>query len=122
MTKDIPVMLATCRQQAEQLRRLSRLASLRESGEITLSSDALFHAAVIIESLCAASEKSVEGLARLDRSETQLIGERDQVINALDGMYEAVLGKPPEWSSAYGFDDAINEVAEHMFSLEGHQV
>lgn len=115
-------MLAGCRLQAENLRRLSRTASLRENGEISMSSEALFHAAVIIESLCAASEKAVEGIARLDRSEIQLISERDQVIDALDGMYEAVLGRKPEWSSAFGFSDAINEVAEHMFSLEGAQL
>ncbi|MDN4346301.1 hypothetical protein OA807_25360, partial [Citrobacter freundii] len=80
-------MLMTCRQQAEQLRRLSGLAERRESGEICMSANALFQAAVIIESLISANEKALEGIARLDRSETQLIGERDQVIAALDSMY-----------------------------------
>lgn len=89
-------MLMTCRQQAEQLRRLSGLAERRESGEICMSANALFQAAVIIESLISANEKALEGIARLDRSETQLIGERDQVIAALDSMYEAVTGAPPE--------------------------
>lgn len=35
-------MLMTCRQQAEQLRRLSGLAERRESGEIGMSANALF--------------------------------------------------------------------------------
>ncbi|EKN0239172.1 TPA: hypothetical protein R4Y31_005301 [Citrobacter freundii] len=111
-------MLMTCRQQAEQLRRLSGLAGLRESGEIGMSANALFQAAVIIESLISANEKALEGIARLDRSETQLIGERDQVIAALDSMYEAVTGAPPEWSNAFGFTDAINDVTERIFELE----
>lgn len=62
-------MLMTCRQQAEQLRRLSGLAERRESGEICMSANALFQAAVIIESLISANEKALEGIARLDRSE-----------------------------------------------------
>ncbi|ASD59786.1 MULTISPECIES: hypothetical protein [unclassified Enterobacter cloacae complex] len=111
-------MLMTCRQQAEQLRRLSGLAGLRESGEIGMSANALFQVAVIIESLISANEKALEGIARLDRSETQLIGERDQVIAALDSMYEAVTGAPPEWSNAFGFTDAINDVTERIFELE----
>ncbi|ELZ9358314.1 hypothetical protein U1T65_003317 [Citrobacter freundii] len=111
-------MLMTCRQQAEQFRRLSGLAELRESGEIGMSANALFQAAVIIESLISANEKALEGIARLDRSETLLIGERDQVIAALDSMYEAVTGTPPEWSSAFGFTDAINDVTERIFELE----
>lgn len=115
-------MLMACRQQAVQLRRLSQLANLRESGEIAMSGHALLQAATMIESLCGANEKALEGIERLDRSETQLIGERDQVIAALDGMYEAVTGTPPEWSSAFGFTDAINEVTERIFELEnaGH--
>jgi hypothetical protein len=87
-----------------------------------MSGHALLQAAAIIESLCGANEKALEGIERLDRSETQLIGERDQVIAALDGMYEAVTGTPPEWSSAFGFTDAISEVTERIFELEnaGH--
>ncbi|MDM3323007.1 hypothetical protein OGV38_07720 [Citrobacter sp. Cb080] len=94
-------MLMTCRQQAEQLRRLSGLAERRESGEIGMSVNALFQAAVIIDSLISANEKALEGIARLDRSETQLIGERDQVIAVLDSMYEAVTGAPPRSGVAH---------------------
>lgn len=115
----LPEMMATCREQAGHLRRLAVLAKQCESGEIGMSSTALVHAAVVIESLCNAGEKALEGIARLDRSETQLIGERDQVINALDEMYEAVLGQPPEWSSAYGFNNAIDDVATRIHQLEG---
>ncbi|BBV67835.1 hypothetical protein STW0522KLE44_42230 [Klebsiella sp. STW0522-44] len=118
MTRDIPDMLAKCREQAEHIRRLSRLAEQRESGEIGLSSAGLFQMAIIVESLCAATEKALEGIARLDRSETQLIVERDSALSALAGMYEAVTGHPPEWSSVFGFSDAINDVAERIFELE----
>ncbi|QLR62484.1 hypothetical protein HV341_10590 [Citrobacter sp. RHBSTW-00976] len=115
----LPEMMMTCREQAGHLRRLAVLAKQTECGEIGLSSTALVHAAVVIESLCNAGENALAGIARLDRSETQLIGERDQVINALDGMYKAVLGHPPEWSSAYGFNDAIDDVATRIQQLEG---
>ena len=76
----------------------------------------------MIDSLCNATERAIEGIARLDRSETQLIAERDQVIAALDSMYEAVTGAPPEWSSAFGFTDAIEDVTSRIFDLEnpGH--
>ncbi|EMB4323671.1 hypothetical protein RJ492_004913 [Pluralibacter gergoviae] len=117
--KTIPDMLISCRKQSEHLRRLARLAQLREGGEILLSSDALLHSAVIIESLCAASEKAVQGIARLDRSETKLIEERDGLIQVVEELYQTVMGVPPEWSSAYGFTDAINDVAGHILELEG---
>lgn len=114
--------LINCRQQAEQLRRLAGLADLRESGEIGMSGPALFQAGVVTDSLCNATERAIEGIARLDRSETQLIAERDQVIAALESMYEAVTGAPPEWSSAFGFTDAIEDVTSRIFDLEnpGH--
>lgn len=115
-------MLAGCRLQAENLRRLSRTASLRENGEISMSSEALFHAAVIIESLCAASEKAVEGIARLDRSETQLIVERDAAEETLAGVYEAVMGHAPVWSNVFTYTDAIDEVARHVKKLGAQQV
>ena len=100
--------LINCRQQAEQLRRLAGLADLRESGEIGMSGPALFQAGVVIDSLCNATERAIEGI--------------DQVIAVLDSMYEAVTGAPPEWSSAFGFTDAIEDVTSRIFDLEnpGH--
>ncbi|AFJ48067.1 hypothetical protein [Shimwellia blattae] len=112
--KTIPDMLISCRKQSEHLRRLARLAQLREGGEILLSSDALLHSAVIIESLCAASEKAVQDIARMDRSEMQLIVERDAAEETLSAIYEAVTGAAPEWSNVFTYMDAIDEVNELM--------
>lgn len=112
--KTIPDMLISCRKQSEHLRRLARLAELREGGEILLSSDALLHSAVIIESLCAASEKAVQDIARMDRSEMQLIVERDAAEETLSAIYEAVTGAAPEWSNVFTYMDAIDEVNELM--------
>ena len=115
----LPEMMMTCREQAGHLRRLAVLAKQCESGEIGLSSTALVHAAVVIESLCNAGEKALAGIARLDRSETQLIGERDDAEEALSDMYDAVMGRKPEWSNMFSFSDAIEEVAMRIQQLEG---
>lgn len=115
----LPEMMATCREQAGHLRRLAVLAKQCESGEIGMSSTCLVHAAVVIESLCSAGEKALEGIARLDRSETQLIGERDDAEEALGDMYDAVMGRKPEWSNMFSFSDAIEEVATRIHQLEG---
>ncbi|CAM7889375.1 Phage protein [Citrobacter freundii] len=115
----LPEMMMTCREQAGHLRRLSVLAKQCESGEIGMSSIALVHAAVVIESLCGAAEKALEGIARLDRSETQLIQERDDAEDALSDMYGAAIGRKPEWSNMFNFSDAIEEVATRIHQLEG---
>lgn len=115
----LPEMMATCREQAGHLRRLAALAKQCESGEIGMPSTALVHAAVVIESLCGAGEKALEGIARLDRSETQLIQERDDAEEALSDMYDAVMGRKPEWSNMFSFSDAIEEVAMRIHQLEG---
>ncbi|KFB97764.1 hypothetical protein GTGU_04632, partial [Trabulsiella guamensis ATCC 49490] len=98
--------------------RLARLAEQRESGEIGLSGDAIFQAAIIIESLCGATEKAVEGIERLERSETQLIDERDMAETALADMYMAVTGEPPEWSNHFTFGDAVERVKERLTQIE----
>lgn len=115
----LPEMMANCREQAGHLRRLAGLAKQRESGEIGMSATALVHAAAVIESLCGAAEKALEGIARLDRSETQLIQERDDTEDALSNMYESVMGRKPEWSNMFSFSDAIDDVATRIHQLEG---
>lgn len=70
-------LVMTCRHQASQLRRLSRLAGQRESGEIGMSWGALLTASATIEALCSAHEKAQKENERLGRSEAQLISERD---------------------------------------------
>ena len=53
-------------------------------------------------------------LAELDKSETQLIDERDAAHDAIAAMYEAVTGRRPEWSNWFGFVDAVEEVTNLM--------
>lgn len=58
------------------------------------------------------AEEAESRIAELDRSETQLIEERDVAHDAIDAMYEAATGERPEWSNCFGFADAIEEVAQ----------
>ena len=48
----------------------------------------------------------------------QAIDERDSAEGALGAMFRAVTGRDPEWSSAWGFGDAIEEAEEHVAALE----
>ncbi|ENF9604612.1 ead/Ea22-like family protein [Salmonella enterica] len=49
-------------------------------------------------------------IAELERSETQLINERDDAESALNDAYKAVMGQAPEWSNWFSFADAIDEI------------
>ncbi|ENT3496902.1 ead/Ea22-like family protein [Salmonella enterica] len=49
-------------------------------------------------------------VAELERSETQLISERDDAESALNDAYKAVMGQPPEWSNWFSFENAIDEI------------
>lgn len=49
-------------------------------------------------------------IAELERSETQLIDERDNAEAALNDAYKAVMGQAPEWSNWFSFADAIDEI------------
>jgi hypothetical protein len=52
-----------------------------------------------------------------ERELGQLIDERDRREEIIDCLCDAVLGQGrPEWSSAYGYDDALLEVQEAMFA------
>lgn len=52
--------------------------------------------------------------AALERSETQLISERDIAEEALADMYHAAIGECPEWSNMFNFTDAVDEVGEQL--------
>lgn len=54
-----------------------------------------------------AAERSI---AELERSETQLINERDSAESALNDAYKAVMGQAPEWSNWFRFENAIDEM------------
>lgn len=48
----------------------------------------------------------------------EVISERDERDLVIDAILDLVLGNDrPEWSSIYGFHDAVNDVDEHMASL-----
>lgn len=49
-------------------------------------------------------------VAELERSETQLISERDDAESALNDAYKAVMGQAPEWSNWFSFENAIDEI------------
>lgn len=49
-------------------------------------------------------------IAELERSETQLISERDDAESALNDAYKAVMGQAPEWSNWFSFENAIDEI------------
>ncbi|TCP06595.1 hypothetical protein [Caldimonas thermodepolymerans] len=57
---------------------------------------------------------------RLDREESdhaRTIDQRDAAEDALGRMFQAVTGRTAEWSSAWGYLDAIEEVEEHVATL-----
>lgn len=56
------------------------------------------------------AEAAEKRIAELERSETQLINERDDAESALNDAYKAVMGQAPEWSNWFSFADAIDEI------------
>lgn len=60
-----------------------------------------------LEGIVDAAEKRI---AELERSETQLINERDSTESALNDVYKAVMGQAPEWSNWFSFENAIDEI------------
>ncbi|EIB3571049.1 ead/Ea22-like family protein [Salmonella enterica] len=60
-----------------------------------------------LEGIVDAAEKRI---AELERSETQLINERDYAESALNDAYKAVMGQAPEWSNWFSFENAIDEI------------
>ncbi|EBQ5839390.1 ead/Ea22-like family protein [Salmonella enterica subsp. enterica serovar Brandenburg] len=66
-------------------------------------------------------EAAERRIAELERSETQLINERDAAESALADMYQAATGERPEWSNMFGFADAVDVVEERLATLEANQ-
>lgn len=60
-------------------------------------------------------------IAELEKSEEQLINERDHAEAALADMYFAATGDRPEWSNWFGFSDAIDAVVDRIADLEAKQ-
>ena len=62
-----------------------------------------------------------QAIAELEKSEEQLINERDHAESALDDMYFAATGNRPEWSNWFGFSDAVDAVVDRIADLEAKQ-
>ncbi|EFO7858942.1 ead/Ea22-like family protein [Salmonella enterica] len=62
------------------------------------------------ESIMEAIDDLKQHIAELERSETQLISERDDAEFALNDAYKAVMGQAPEWSNWFSFENAIDEI------------
>ena len=60
-------------------------------------------------------------IAELEKSEEQLINERDHAESALDDMYFAATGNRPEWSNWFSFSDAVDAVVDRIADLEAKQ-
>ena len=73
--------------------------------------------AILWDRVEALSQPMPEG-AKPEREIEQLIRERDQRDEIIDRLCDAVLGSErPEWSSAYGFDDAVADVEARITQL-----
>lgn len=56
------------------------------------------------------ADRAEKRVAEIERSETQLINERDDAESALNDAYKAVMGQAPEWSNWFSFGNAIDEI------------
>lgn len=80
--------------------------------DIELSTREAYTLADTIEALQARVAELERQNKDLDRSETQLIQERDEREEVINALCDTVLGTDRyEWSSMYSFDDAVEEVA-----------
>ncbi|MCG0306515.1 DUF551 domain-containing protein [Escherichia coli] len=57
----------------------------------------------------------------MEKSEEQLINERDHAEYALADMYFAATGNRPEWSNCFSFSDAVDAVVDRIADLEAKQ-
>ncbi|ECF6103627.1 hypothetical protein AIT80_004881 [Salmonella enterica subsp. diarizonae] len=87
--------------------RLSRLIIEANNAELRAIAEAVEQ---YTDQLIAALEAEEKRIAELERSETQLINERDDAESALNAAYKAVMGQAPEWSNWFSFENAIEEM------------
>lgn len=74
-----------------------------------------------LEKLSIELDAAKQRIAELEKSEEQLINERDHAESALDDMYFAATGNRPEWSNWFGFSDAVDAVVDRIADLEAKQ-
>ncbi|MCZ5754199.1 ead/Ea22-like family protein [Escherichia coli] len=75
----------------------------------------------VVQALLDEREAQSKRIAELEKSEEQLINERDHAESALDDMYFAATGNRPEWSNWFGFSDAVDAVVDRIADLEAKQ-
>ncbi|EJE3068129.1 ead/Ea22-like family protein [Escherichia coli] len=75
----------------------------------------------VVQALLDERESQNKRIAELEKSEEQLINERDHAESALDDMYFAATGNRPEWSNWFGFSDAVDAVVDGIADLEAKQ-
>lgn len=90
------------------------LALLDENIQLQREKDAIEAVALALRDDMRQSREKLEAaersIAELERSETQLINERDYAESALNDSYKAVMGQAPEWSNWFSFENAIDEI------------
>ncbi|EPV5911610.1 ead/Ea22-like family protein [Escherichia coli] len=75
----------------------------------------------VVQALLDERESQNKRIAELEKSEEQLINERDHAESALDDMYFAATSNRPEWSNWFGFSDAVDAVVDRIADLEAKQ-
>ncbi|WP_416533995.1 ead/Ea22-like family protein [Escherichia coli] len=75
----------------------------------------------VVQALLDEREAQSKRIAELEKSEEQLINERDHAESALADMYFAATGDRPEWSNWFGFSDAVDAVVDRIADLEAKQ-
>ncbi|EQB2207569.1 ead/Ea22-like family protein [Salmonella enterica subsp. enterica serovar Bareilly] len=90
------------------------LALLDENIQLQREKDAIESVALALRDDMRDARGKLEAaerrIAELERSETQLINERDYAESALNDAYKAVMGQAPEWSNWFSFENAIDEI------------
>ncbi|EGB9207100.1 ead/Ea22-like family protein [Salmonella enterica] len=90
------------------------LALLDENLQLQREKDAIEAVALALRDDMRQAREQLEAAekrnAELERSETQLISERDDAESALNDAYKAVMGQAPEWSNWFSFENAIDEI------------
>lgn len=90
------------------------LALLDENLQLQREKDAIEAVALALRDDLRQAREQLEAAekrnAELERSETQLIDERDNAESALNDAYKAVMGQAPEWSNWFSFENAIDEI------------
>ncbi|EIQ5173949.1 ead/Ea22-like family protein [Salmonella enterica] len=90
------------------------LALLDENLQLQREKDAIEAVALALRDDMRQAREQLEAAekrnAELERSETQLIDERDNAESALNDAYKTVMGQAPEWSNWFSFENAIDEI------------